>query len=171
MKKIKCLIIPALICVLAAGVLFAQEAGSVGEESGAKDAAAVKAEKSQNLYIGEQFSYDRGDRRDPFKSLMVSTEIKKEREVVGDPGIAGCLVQELVLQGVMKIPAGVRAMVIACDGKGYWIKAGDKLYNGEVLGISLEDKCVTFRQEVNDPLAIKPFTDVSKCLSSGGENK
>ncbi len=160
MKYFKFIFIFVLACTLAVSFTFAQAGDNATKttEKGSED--SMKA-----LYVGQNFSYDRGNRRDPFKSLMVGKELDLELGKIRGDGPAGCLVQELELLGIIKTSEGPKALVIACDEKGYQIAAGSKLFNGEVLSVDFEGRCVVFRQEVKDPLAIKPYTDVSKCLS------
>ena len=53
-------------------------------------------------------------------------------------------------------------MIKGPDNKGYLIRSGEKLFDGEVLRI--ERQAVVFRQEVNDPTRIERFREVVKDL-------
>ena len=67
------------------------------------------------------------------------------------------------LQGIFKTRAGLTAMVSGPDNKGYTIKVGDKVFDGEVVRIT--PTSVVFRQEVNDPTRIERYREVVKDLA------
>jgi Tfp pilus assembly protein PilP len=112
---------------------------------------------------GGAYSYDPGNRRDPFRSLVVS----RDRQTVRGPlpeGIPGLLIDEIDLTGVFKTSRGFVAQVVASNkAKSYLLREGDQLYDGDVVGISQNE--VVFKQIVNDPTVIKPFREVVKKLS------
>jgi type IV pilus assembly protein PilP len=108
----------------------------------------------------DTYRYDPQGRRDPFRSL-VGPSRPVER---GDrpQGVPGFLIDETDLQGVVQTRAGMVAMLKGPDNKGYLVKVGDKLYDGEV--IRMDKTSVVFRQEVNDPTRIERFREVVKEL-------
>jgi hypothetical protein len=53
-------------------------------------------------------------------------------------------------------------MISGPDNKGYMLKVGDKVADGEVIRIT--PSSVVFRQEVNDPTRIERFREVVKEL-------
>ena len=55
------------------------------------------------------------------------------------------------------------------DNKGYLIRIGDKVLDGEVIRIT--PSSVVFRQEVNDPTRIERFREVVKELSPEAAKK
>ena len=67
------------------------------------------------------------------------------------------------LQGIFKTRAGLTAMIAGPDNKGYTIKVGDKVFDGEVVRIT--PTSVVFRQEVNDPTRIERYREVVKDLA------
>jgi Tfp pilus assembly protein PilP len=115
------------------------------------------------VLAGGAYSYDPGNRRDPFRSLVVS----RDRQAVRGPlpeGIPGLLIDEIDLTGVFKTSRGFVAQVVASNkAKSYLLREGDQLYDGDVVGISQNE--VVFKQIVNDPTVIKPFREVVKKLS------
>jgi hypothetical protein len=116
---------------------------------------------------GQLFSYEPGGRRDPFQSLLSPHLIEGERP----PGVAGMLVTELDLAGVVRDAAdGDVAMVIGSDNKGYFLRVGDAVFDGTVIGVDPQRGTVTFRQQVEDPRSIKPYRDVVKRLVPLEEN-
>ena len=109
---------------------------------------------------GDTYRYDPQGRRDPFRSLVgPSRPIERGDRPEGVPGF---LIDETDLQGVVQTRAGMVAMLKGPDNKGYLVRVGDKLYDGEV--IRMDKTAVVFRQEVNDPTRIERFREVVKEL-------
>ncbi len=107
------------------------------------------------------YTYNPQGRRDPFVSLIrpVSAEESKRAK---KPGPEGFLIQEVALKGVVKTPEGYTAMVLGPDGKSYFVKLGQRFYDGAVT--ALDGSSVTFRQEVADPLSPVRMREVKKSL-------
>jgi Tfp pilus assembly protein PilP len=112
-------------------------------------------------FIPSVYTYEVGGRRDPFRSLLVRNPSEKDR--VRPPGLAGVLVDELELQGTIKIKQGWVAMMRGPDNKSHLVRKGTTLFDGEVVEVSGSE--VTFRQNVNDPTNPKPFREVVKALT------
>jgi len=76
------------------------------------------------------------------------------------------LVTEIGLTGIVKDPKGGNiALFMGSDNKGYFLRAGDEVYDGSVLAVDPAAGAVTFRQQVDDPRLIKPYRDVVKRLT------
>ena len=110
---------------------------------------------------GETYRYDPQGRRDPFQSLVGPTP--KLQPGQRPPGTPGFLIDEMKLQGVVKTRSGLVAMVNGPDNKGYLIRVGDKVLDGEVIRITASS--VVFRQEVNDPTRIERYREVVKDIA------
>lgn len=119
-------------------------------------------EQEESALSGRAYSYDPAGRRDPFRSLLVREQNRGGAE--RPPGIAGISVDDIVLHGIWKTKAGYVAQVRATDNKSYLIRAGDLLYDGEVVKVGPNE--VTFRQNINDPQSVKPFREVTKQLNA-----
>jgi hypothetical protein len=120
-------------------------------------------EGDEDVLSGNGFSYDPGNRRDPFKSLLLASE-RPEFRGPRPEGIPGLLIDEIDLKGVFRTSRGYVAQVIAANQKkSYLLKEGDQLYDGDVVTISRNE--VVFKQIVQDPTALKPFREVVKSLS------
>ena len=118
--------------------------------------------------VGEQYRYDPQGRRDPFQSLIGPAP--KLAPGQRPPGPAGFLIDEIKLQGVIRTrQQGLVAMVNGPDNKGYLIRVGDKVLDGEVVRIT--PSSVVFRQEVNDPTRIERFREVVKDLIPEAQRK
>src|SRR5437588_4141229 len=105
----------------------------------------------------DNYRYDPQGRRDPFQSLIGPRPAIQPGQ--RPPGVPGFLVDEMKLQGVFETKKGVfTAMVLGPDNKGYPIRVGDKVLDGEVIRIT--PVSVIFRQEVNDPTRIERYKEV-----------
>jgi len=126
--------------------------------------------QQEDLLAGRQFSYDPGGRRDPFRSLL--EEVALRRKGPRPRGVAGMLVSELDLSGIVRdMTGGNIAVVMGTDNKGYFLRVGDEVYDGSVIVVDPAAGTVTFRQQVDDPRLIKPYRDVVKRLVPQGEEK
>lgn len=119
-------------------------------------------EQEESALAGRAYSYDPAGRRDPFRSLLVRETNKGGVE--RPPGIAGIAIDDLVVHGIWKTKAGYVAQVRATDNKSYLIRAGDLLYDGEVVRVGPNE--VVLRQNINDPQSVKPFREVTKQLNA-----
>lgn len=144
-------------------------------EQGAADARGVLSdppelgeideilEGEDEVLSGGGYSYDPGNRRDPFKSLLVAPD-RPEFRGPRPEGVPGLLIDEIDLTGIYRTNRGFVAQVKAANqGKSYLLKEGDQLYDGDVVSINRDE--VTFKQIVQDPTALKPFREVVKALS------
>lgn len=121
-------------------------------------------EADEDIFAGGGYTYDAGDRRDPFRSLRARNrvELPKGPRPEGKPGL---LIEELSLAGVINTPEGIFAMVRGGPkDKSYLLEEGDQLYDGDVVSITSTE--VVFKQIINDPSAIKPFREVVKRLDT-----
>jgi len=119
-------------------------------------------EQEESALSGRAYSYDPAGRRDPFRSLLVREQNKGG--VGRPPGIAGISIDDLVVHGIWKTKSGYVAQIRATDNKSYLIRAGDLLYDGEVVRVGPNE--IVFRQNINDPQSVKPFREVTKQLNA-----
>ena len=130
--------------------------------AGADKPDPIKAILEQEIQPAPgSYTYNPQGRRDPFVSLFqpVSAEESKRAK---KPGPEGFLIQEVALKGVVKTPEGYTAMVLGPDGKSYFVKLGQRFYDGAVTAV--DGSSVTFRQEVADPLSPVRMREVKKSL-------
>jgi len=165
----------SLLLVVGAAAASAQETDPAGGEvvqAPAEEGPSLEETSSQideilageeEVLAGASYSYDPGNRRDPFKSLIVG-KLRPERKGPVPEGAAGLFIDEIDLTGIFKTSRGFVAQVIASNKeKSYLIREGDQLYDGDVVSITQNE--VVFKQIVNDPTVIKPFREVVKKLS------
>lgn len=152
-----------LVLGLAAAVGSAQTPGAAP----ASQEQPIDTSTVERILAGEEevaagggFTYDPAGRRDPFRSLLAG----RAREELGErpSGLPGMAVEEIKLQGIIKLPEGYVAMVQGVDNLSYLIKPGTVLYDGTVEKI--EPGKVTFKVNVVDPTSLKPYREVVRTL-------
>ena len=112
---------------------------------------------------GAGYSYDPAGRRDPFVSLTTRGGDLPVAAGARPSGLAGLLVSEITVKGVLKSPkGGFVALVQAPDNRTYIIRAGDKVFDGTVKAIAQD--AVVFSQDVNDPLSLVKQREVRKAI-------
>jgi len=167
-----------ILVVAAIATVFAQTPPPGGAPGGTATTATTTAKTDSGVQqtlqeileepsAPEAYHYDPQGRRDPFQSLIGPAPKRASGQVPGPPGF---LIDEIKLQGVVKTKQqGLVAMVNGPDNKGYLIKVGDKVLDGEVIRIT--GTSVVFRQEVNDPTRIERFREVVKDISPEASKK
>jgi hypothetical protein len=156
------------LLALAGALVSAQQKAPAPEPAPAPPSPETSA-KIDEILEGEEAvleglvtSYDPGNRRDPFRSLLApapSAAIRGPRP----EGTPGFLIDEIRVKGIFKTSQGFVAHVdVQNQKKSYLLREGDPLYDGDVLRI--ERHQVIFRQIVNDPTVIKPFREVVRQL-------
>lgn len=143
-----------LLAIVLAAPLAAQDAG----EQPAVDQAAIQDLLQQEL--GED-RYSSEGRRDPFISLQRPVSAPSGPRV-RPRGMEGFLIQETALKGIVATPDGYVAMLLGPDNKSYFVRVGQRLYDGAI--IAMDGATVTMRQEVTDPLATQKTREVVKTL-------
>ena len=165
----------AVLCgAVAAGV--EARAADPAPAAPAADASASKAagetinrimEDSEAVLAGRGFTYDPAGRRDPFRSLV--DPLNMPAHGPRPRGIAGMLISEVDLVGIVQKGKEAVAFFNGSDNKGYFLHVGDTLFDGKIIRIDRASGTVMFRQDVNDPRSIKPYRDVTKRLASAEE--
>lgn len=77
-------------------------------------------------------------RRDPFDTLLTKPRQGNAPPPNLPPGKAGLVVATLRIDGIVRAPNGAIAIVSNSQGRVYFLRDGDKLYDGSVEKISLE---------------------------------
>ena len=118
-------------------------------------------EQQELLLRGQRFTYDPGDRRDPFLSL----DVVRQGDTPRPPGIEGMSVEEIDLTGIVEDSGGGNvAYFTGSDNRGYFLRIGQRVYKATMVAIDPISGSVTFRQQVDDPRQIKPYRDVVRKL-------
>src|SRR5712691_5577575 len=107
-------------------------------------------------------------RRDPFESLLGRQGGKAALNL--PPGKLGLQVSTLRLDGIVRAPTGMIAVVSNPQARTYFLREGDRLYDGSVEKISMDG--VSFHEEGKDAFGKPVEHQVNKRIySSPGEQQ
>jgi len=136
-------------CFLWGGVFsaFAQEA----EQQKAEEISAADLLKIGNI------TYNPEGRRDPFRDLLAGSEMP---ETTGVEGVAGMLINDIVLIGVAKVRGKFQAIINGPQGFPNTINVGTKFADGFVL--SIDESKVVFRQTKDRGVPLYRPKDITK---------
>lgn len=113
---------------------------------------------------------DKVARRDPFESLVARQQAQKDAGKNLPPGIAGLQVSTLKLDGIVKAPNGMIAVVTNPQERTYFLREGDQLYDGRVEKIAMDG--VSFHEIGKDAFGKPVERQVNKRIySSAGEQQ
>jgi Tfp pilus assembly protein PilP len=160
------------LVIVAGATLLAQAptdtaATGTGTTTGGSSVQQTLEEILEDPAGGETYRYDPQGRRDPFQSLVGPTP--KIQPGQRPPGVPGFLIDEMKLQGIVQTRQGPVGMISGPDNKGYLIRVGDKVLDGEVIRIT--PSTVVFRMEVNDPTRIERYREVVKDLTPPSQRR
>jgi|SRR5579864_8338913 len=149
----------------------AQPPASVPAKPAAKKATkrAVKASAPASGPKPPAESEIKVARRDPFESLIGHDKSAGDGKVL-PPGKAGLQVSTLRLDGVVKAPNGMIAVVSNPQSRTYFLREGDQLYDGQVEKIAMDG--VSFHEMGKDAFGKPVERQVNKRIySSPGEQQ
>ena len=107
------------------------------------------------------YTYEPEGRRDPFVSLLARGS--DPTSAVSRPaGVAGLLINEVIVKGIVRDRSAFIAMIQGADTKTFIVRTGDKLMDGTVKSITADT--VVFSQDVNDPLSLVKEREVRKAV-------
>ncbi|MGC1684503.1 MAG: hypothetical protein WA734_02680 [Candidatus Acidiferrales bacterium] len=105
--------------------------------------------------------------RDPFQSLL---NVSKSAGANLPPGKAGLVIAQIRVDGAIKSQSGMIAVVSNPEQRTYFVREGDRLYDGEVEKINLDG--VVFRESTKDAFGKPVEREVTKRLyASAGEQQ
>jgi type IV pilus assembly protein PilP len=115
------------------------------------------------------YSYNPDGRRDPFVSLLRRGSDTNRPQGKPADGVAGMLVNELVLKGIMQSRGQFVALVQGPDNKTYLVRVNDRLADGNVRAVTADT--LVLMQDVNDPLSATKQREIRKTLRAAVEQK
>jgi hypothetical protein len=152
---------------------MAKAAGKSAPKSATKS-TAMKAKTSNGIEgassTGVPAPEVKVPRRDPFESLVgrekAATEVAKNLP----PGKAGLQVASLRLDGIVRSPTGMIAVVTNPQARTYFLREGDQLYDGRVEKIAMDG--VSFHEIGKDAFGKPVERQVNKRIyPSAGEQQ
>jgi Tfp pilus assembly protein PilP len=147
-----------------------QTAAKPAAKSGAKKPAKPVASPSEGAASAPTESESKVARRDPFESLVGRQKAAADAAKNLPPGKAGLQVSTLRLDGVVKAPNGMIAVVTNPQSRTYFLREGDQLYDGRVEKIAMDG--VSFHETGKDAFGKPVERQVNKRIySSAGEQQ
>lgn len=149
----------------------APSAAKPAAKTKAPKAAARKAENATATAAATPSESEmKAARRDPFESLVARQQAAANAGKNLPPGKAGLQVSTLRLDGIVKAPNGMIAVVSNPQARTYFLREGDHLYDGTVEKISMDG--VSFHEEGKDAFGKPVERQVNKRIySSPGEQQ
>jgi Tfp pilus assembly protein PilP len=172
MRGLKTLLIATLLGV-AGFTAQAQTAPAPAKQSGkpaTKSAKSPAKKAAGNTPAPAEESEAKVVRRDPFESLTSRQDAAAKMAANLPPGKAGLQVASLRLDGIVKAPNGMIAVVSNPQSRTYFLREGDQLYDGSVDKIALDS--VSFHELGKDAFGKPVERQVNKRIySSAGEQQ
>jgi Tfp pilus assembly protein PilP len=149
-------------------------AAKVAAAKPAKKAVAKTAEKKPAATASAAAAPAEGEaktaRRDPFESLVGRQKAQADAAKNLPPGKAGLQVESLRLDGIVRAPNGMIAVVTNPQMRTYFLREGDQLYDGRVEKIAMDG--VSFHELGKDAFGKPVERQVDKRIySSAGEQQ
>jgi type IV pilus assembly protein PilP len=178
MRLAKILVVASLLAAAGSG-LYAQtktaptpppeKTGTAKAPSSKKAAAAPKATSGTPAAAPTQ-SEQKVARRDPFESLTSRQDAAAKNAANLPPGKPGLQIGTLRLDGIVKAPNGMIAVVTNPQSRTYFLRDGDQLYDGRVEKIGMDS--VSFHEIGKDAFGKPVERQVNKRIySSAGEQQ
>jgi len=134
-------------------------------------AAAPAAGTASPALQPSGFTYNAEGRRDPFVNLLRrGSGVDMTANAGPRPnGLKGLAAGEVTLKGTMASKGAYVAILQGSDSRTYVVRAGEKLYDGQVRSITADSMVIL--QQVNDPLSKETQREVRKVLRQTEEAK
>lgn len=113
-----------------------------------------------SLAAAQEPFYDSKGRRDPF--LSPTGPSTADRPSCPGPGLAGLIVQEVALRGIVQTREGRRALLVGPDGRTHFASDGARLCDGRVARVEADG--IVFVQRLRDPLAPERDVELRRLL-------
>ncbi len=135
-----------------------------------KDSAQAAPANSANPQAEKPAGEKPVTRRDPFDTLLSKGRTGGSTPDNLPPGKAGLIVETLRIDGIVHSPNGMIAIVSNAAQRVYFLREGDKLYDGSVEKIALD--AISF-QEIGKDAFGKPLerTVTKRLYPSSGEQQ
>ena len=172
MRLVKTLVLGSLLAAAGSG-LYGQTQTAPATKPAAKTTStkstAKKSTKSTATTAPTEPT-DKVARRDPFESLTSRQDAAAKNAANLPPGKAGLQVGTLRLDGIVRSPNGMIAVVTNPQSRTYFLREGDQLYDGKVDKIGMDT--VSFHELGKDAFGKPVERQVNKRLySSAGEQQ
>lgn len=138
--------------------------------AGAKDSTKAASATSAKPPVEKPAPEKPLVRRDPFDALLTKARASNAPPENLPPGKAGLIVETLRIDGIVRSAGGMIAIVSNSQNRVYFLREGDKLYDGSVEKIALDS--ITFHEIGKDAFG-KPLEHVvtKRLYPSPGEQQ
>lgn len=145
----------------------AQKAQAAAKASPAAAPAKAPAASAPDASAGADKTITAEGKRDPFVSLI---NVSTGKGANLPPGKAGLVIATVHVDGTVQSQGGMIAVLSNPDQRVYFVREGDKLYDGDVQKITLDG--VTFQEDSKDAFG-KPIERVvtKRIYASAGEQQ
>jgi Tfp pilus assembly protein PilP len=168
MRRLKTALIGSLLALTAIGAQAQTAPAKPAAKPASKSKTATK--KPASSAPAATAPEAKVARRDPFESLTARQEATSKAAANLPPGKAGLQVASLRLDGIVKSPNGMIAVVTNPQARTYFLREGDQLYDGKVDKIALDG--VSFHEVGKDAFGKPVERQVNKRIySSVGEQQ
>ena len=144
-----------------------ERARAASREQEALELVREIMERQRDYVSGDDFNYDRGGRRDPFRSLLQRFDRSIDAPQVRPPGTPGLLITDVDVVAVAEYQGRWYALLAGPDRRSHFAHVGDRLYDGHLVRIAASE--VEFEQEVVDGLGARSTRRLVKRLAKGSE--
>ena len=136
----------------------------------AKDSAKTAPAKAANPPAEKPAEEKAVVRRDPFDTLLTKARASSGTPENLPPGKAGLIIESLRIDGIVHSASGTIAIVSNAQQRVYFLREGDKLYDGSVGKIALD--AISF-QEIGKDAFGKPLERMvtKRLYTSSGEQQ
>ena len=124
---------------------------------------------AQSAIDPQGYTYDAGNRRDPFVSLMRRGADTQKSVGVRPPGLGGLTAGEITLKGILASRSGYVGIVLGADNKTYIVHSGEALLDGSIRTITSD--AMVILQQVNEPLSLQKQRELKKVLRQTEEGR
>jgi len=176
MRLAKTLVLGSLLAAAGSGLhgqtpaAPAAKATTPKAKTAAPKTATKKAPKSSTSGQAAAPADMKVSRRDPFESLTSRQDAAAKSAANLPPGKAGLQVSTLRLDGIVRSPNGMIAVVTNPQARTYFLREGDQLYDGRVEKIGMDS--VAFHELGKDAFGKPVERQVNKRLySSAGDQQ
>ncbi|HEV1993714.1 MAG TPA: hypothetical protein VGR03_05240 [Candidatus Acidoferrum sp.] len=137
-------------------------------KAAAKAPAKAPAKAVESEAAAEAIPNPAAHRRDPFLPLVSREQVGPAIPAHLPPGKAGLMISTLRVDGIVRSANGMLVVVTNPQQRTYFLRQGDRLYDGQVEQISMEG--VSFKETGKDPFG-KPIERIvtKRIYPSAGE--
>lgn len=141
------------------GIQQQQQEAKKKEQKTPEKTVKEMLEGEEEVLAGKPTGYRPKSIRDPFVNPY---QKRAQTRRIQKPGIAGMLISEVELVGIIKKGDEYIAFFNGTDNLGYFLKVNNELEDGRIEKIT--EDTVVFEQRIQDPTAIRKTREVIKRL-------